>query len=141
MCKYLKIITFLALVFIVSSCAVIEHKSNTTGEIFPQQSKQFWPLDVRFSHVSLQNIRMDDAIMFLSKVIREYPGKIPRFSWSIDVGPPSVKPPPYKNPFVSIDASNVTLREILDTLCAQAGWTYEEVLERQWISFHPPPKK
>jgi hypothetical protein len=141
MCKHLKKISVLALVCILSSCAVIEPQSRVAAEVSAKQSRQLWPLDVKFSRVSLQNVRMVDAIMFLSKVIREYPGKIPRFSWSIEVGPPSANPPPPTNPLVSIEASNATLREILDKLCAQAGWTYEEVLERQWISFHAPPKK
>ena len=137
---YKNLIGILVLTCMFSSCAVIESEPRAAAEVSFEQSKQLWPLDIKFSYVSLRNIRMDEAIMFLSKVIREYPGKIPRFSWSIDVGPPSVKPPPYKNPLVSIEASNVTLRDILNRLCAQAGWTYKEVLERQWISFHPPPE-
>ena len=140
MCKYLAGMSVLTLDCTLPSYAVMESKPRPAAEVSPEQSKQLWPLDVRFSHVSLRNVRMDDAIMFLSNVIREYPGKIPRFSWSIDIGPPAVKPPPHKNPFVSLEASNVTLRDILNRLCAQAGWTYEESLERQWISFRPPPK-
>jgi hypothetical protein len=137
---YKNLIGILVLTCTFSSCAVIESEPSAAAEVSFEQSKQLWPLDVKFSYVSLRNIRMDEAITFLSKVIREHPGKIPRFLWSIDVGPPSVKPPPYKNPLVSIETSNVTLRDILNRLCAQAGWTYNEMMERQWISFHAAPK-
>jgi hypothetical protein len=83
---------------------------------------------------------MSGALMFLSKVIRESLVKEKMgFSWSIDVEPPTANPR-YRDPLVSLKASDVTLRYVLDRLCAEADWTYEEGMEGHWFFFHPPRK-
>jgi hypothetical protein len=130
---------FILLLVAISGCAALRSTSIAEAKISVEQLEQPWPLDVKFSHVSLRNVRMMGAVMFISDVINKHPGKIPRFSWGVYVGPPSAYPPPPRNPLVSIDADNVTLRDILESLCMQAGWTYEESLGKLMISFNAPP--
>lgn len=48
---------------------------------------------------------------------------------------------PTPDPFVSIEAANTTLGRVLDSLCQQAGWSYEftPVGLRFLVDAHPTP--
>jgi hypothetical protein len=128
-----------AIIGVLVGCTSIERRA-AIAEMSPTEVKKLEPLDVRFSYVSIRNVHMTQALLFLSQVISQSSTEIPRFSWSIDVGPPALKPPAYRDPLVNLETSNASLRMVVDKLCAQAGWTYNEVLEKQWVPFHPASK-
>lgn len=93
-------------------------------------------LDVRFDNVNIQGTHMARAILLIGRTINDSSFDLPHCSWSIDVAVPTADPQ-FDDPIVSYKNSNISLREVLDSLCAQTGWTYELVRNRLWISFHP----
>lgn len=119
-----------------NGCTTIKPEASI-GKITAQDIQTI--LDVKLSHVELSNVPMTKALLTLSNSIRDSLAyKNMGFSWSIDVGSPSLHPPRFKDPNVSLSASNVTLREVLDEICRQSGWTYRPVRQGHWFSFQAP---
>jgi hypothetical protein len=80
---------------------------------------------------------MTKALLTLSSAIRD---SNMAFQWSVEVGAPAVNPPRPKDPFVKISGAEITLREVLDEICRQSGWTYKPTMEGHWFLFNAPPK-
>lgn len=84
-------------------------------------------LDAEFSQVYFTKVQMTTALLLLSNAINSSPDSNSHFAWY----GPSIPPPIEKNaqrryPLVSIKELNINLRSVLDKLCAQIGWSYEE---------------
>lgn len=83
------------------------------------------PLTVKFDQVSLIRIRMVTALDLLSNAIGSSVSAHSNFVW---YGPRFYdlrRMEQMSNPLVSLNKSNITLRVVLDELCAQSGWTYQ----------------
>jgi hypothetical protein len=121
---------------LLGGCATFQPQPMASiGKVSAQNIKSV--LDVKFSQISLSNVRMTKALLTLSGELKK---SDIAFQWSIEVGPPALNPPPPRDPFVNLSASNITLREVLDQICRQSGWTYKPVMEGHWFSFRAPPK-
>ena len=84
-------------------------------------------LDIRLATISVSHMRASDVLSLLTKAIVHTPGKRPYFSWGIGTEPSSLKGLTLKEDrWVTINQTNTTLRQVLDELCAQTGWRYEE---------------
>jgi hypothetical protein len=112
-----------ATIILFASCAnVTPHVSVAT------QDAESWidPLDVKLSQVSLSKVRMLRALVLISNAINSSSQVRSHFVW---YGPRFTSLEEAKtmpDPFVTLEASNITLRSVLDGLCAQSGWAYEK---------------
>ncbi len=130
-------ISFLFLVLLLSSCVAMAPQPS---QIILGVNHEPALLNIKFAQVTLPRMRMWNALCLLSDTINHVPEKIARFSWGVRVEPNNfLNFPEETNPWVSIDQKNTTLRQVLDELCRQAGWTYEECAIG--ILFISPPKK
>lgn len=125
------------LLFGMLLCGCISvHPEHSVGKVIAQDIKSI--LDVRFSHISLSGVRMTRALLSLSDITED---SNLAFQWSIQAGLPASRPPRFKDPIVNIKGSNITLREILDDICRQSGWSYEPTMDGHWFLFQAPPNK
>lgn len=89
----------------------------------PEEIGKRAPLEMRFDKVSFRRVKIGTAMTFLQRANREWPQKIPRVEIAIDGSDETV--PEYVDLYhkVSLDMNDVTLGEVLDEMCRQAGWS------------------
>jgi hypothetical protein len=90
-------------------------------------------LDLRINEIHLQNITMSDALYEIEASVHNYS---PRLYFSFGLNPTtsanaSASSAPghtrkLRDPKVRIDAVNITLREVINRLCIQSAWSYED---------------
>lgn len=133
MLRHLTVAFVVAMLF--AGCVSVKPEISV-GKVTAQNIKSI--LDIRFTRVSFSNVRMTKVLLTLSGAIRD---SNMAFQWSIEAGAPSAKPPRFKDSLVNLSASNITLREVLDEMCRQSGWTYEPIMQGHWFLLHAPQKQ
>ena len=84
-------------------------------------------LEIKFTKVLILHRRASDVLSLLTDATNNTSEKISYFSWGIRTEPSSLKGLTLKEDrWVTINQTNTTLRQVLDELCAQTGWRYEE---------------
>ena len=122
------VVSVIFVVMVISSCVTT---APQTSEIIVSGNnpscRMNSVLDIKFVQVTLRRMRIVRALSLLTKAIANAPGKRPYFNWEIEPVPASTKGITQKeNRLVKINQTNTTLRQVLDDLCAQTGWRYEE---------------
>ncbi len=121
----LRIVSIVFLTILFTGCATTPPESLKI--IVAPNNEANKILDIRFTEVNIPQMKMWSALVVLTNAINCVPEKISRFSWGVHVTPDSMKDLTSKeNPLVHLNLTNVTLRQVLDELCKQAGWTYKE---------------
>jgi hypothetical protein len=123
-----------------SGCAEERHAIIQPATAFPKSGAVF---DLPIYRVDIRGYRMYEALEELSKAIEGTSRRRFRFvfqltsvggprearEWLQKYGTAPVWPiPDALNPFVYVEAENTNLRRIVDSLCRQSGWTYNEVI-------------
>jgi hypothetical protein len=116
------VLTSVCIMFFASCASVSPHVSVAT------QDAESWidPLDVKLSQVSLSRVRMSSALVLISNTINSSSQVRSHFVWYGPRFPSLEEAKRIPDPFVTLEASNITLRSVLDTLCSQSGWAYEK---------------
>ena len=91
-------------------------------------------LDLPIEHIDIKGYRMQEALRLIADAIAARSHQTLHFSYGLmssasvaashTAHPLPVDKLIIRDPVVSIEASTTTLRAVLDTLCAQAGWSY-----------------
>jgi hypothetical protein len=133
----INLIKLMLLAIVLTGCVTVSPRNKIVVKSTPTPLKA---LDVEFSQVFFTRVQMTTALLLLSNAITSSPDCHSHFAWY----GPSIHPPIEKNaqkryPMVSINESNICLRSVLDKLCAQIGWSYEE--DPMGIYFSKSPSK
>ena len=92
-------------------------------------------VDLPIEHIEIRGYRMKEALRLIADSIATRSGQRLHFYYGLtssasEAASQTAHPLPVdkliiRDPVVSIQASTTTLRAVLDSLCAQAGWSYE----------------
>jgi hypothetical protein len=84
-------------------------------------------LDLRLEQVVLLDIRMERALVELADGIAASTNRMVQFAVIIENSRDPMDRIPKRDPKVRFEGSNVTLRQVIDSLCQQSGWSYARV--------------
>jgi hypothetical protein len=99
---------------------------KTTGQ-FAVAKGNLKVLDLRLEHVVLSDIRMERALFALAEGIASSTNRKVQFALLIENSQDPLDRIPKRDPKVRFEGSNVTLRQVIDSLCQQSGWSYARV--------------
>jgi len=137
----------ICLIFLASERESFATTWTSPIEIVVLPRKHADPLDITFKQISFHEIDMTTASIIIGKAIEQakvandfafawdYPNKA--WGWSGKEHFAIVRE--LENPQVSLSQDNVTLRQVLDDLCRQSGWTYQK--NSMGLGFNQPLAK
>jgi hypothetical protein len=98
---------------------------SNSGQFFPSKThRKPTILDLRLERVAISGLHMEQAIFQLAQGIASSThGKV-NFAVSTENSRDPMDRVPKRNPKVRFEGSNVSLRQVVDTLCQQSGWSY-----------------
>ena len=84
------------------------------------------PMEIEFAYVKFRHVPFESALLALSHEIYVSFPKAPRFNWG---APGSLDPKErdrLSKAVVSIEASHIRLKDILNQMCTQVNWSYKK---------------
>jgi hypothetical protein len=103
-------------------------------EPVPEHGKRVGALEVRFSQVDIERIPFLAAVDATNAEVRKTHGDGVALDYGYTAGPYPGAP---EGP-VTVHATNISFRQLLDEFCRQTGWRYH-VIAGSWIEFRSGP--
>ena len=115
------------------SCATARHALVLSSPVQPKAAKSI--LDLPIQQIDIHGFRMTEALREIAEAVRlRSRGKLHfdfavKYARAIEYANRDMDASKWRlrDPTVRISMSQTTLREVVDALCQQAGWSYEVV--------------
>jgi hypothetical protein len=110
---------------VFAGCAAAEVVIVTSGDFYPSKGhKKASVLDLRIERVEISGVTMEEAIFRLADgIASSTKGRI-KFAVSTQNSRDLMDRVRKRNPSVSLEQANVSLRDVINDLCRQSGWSY-----------------